>query len=192
MIVMFLGPPGVGKGTQCRRIAHAYGWGVISTGEMLRQAIADGSAMGQSVRQYLDAGLLVPDQVVFDLVEHRLTGSDCREGCILDGFPRTEEQSRMLDVLLPQSGRKINAAISLCAKDEELRRRMVQRATQEGRSDDTPATIAQRLEVYRRQTAPLIAYYRQRGTLFEIDGMGTPDQVTQLIRNVIGSVKVPS
>lgn len=189
MIVVFLGPPGVGKGTQCKRIAGENGWANVSTGEILRKAIADKTPLGQSVKQYLDSGTLVPDQVVFELVEERLKQRDCREGCILDGFPRTEDQAKMLDELLEKQGKKLEAVVTLCAKDEELRKRMLSRAEQEGRSDDTPATIQQRLQVYHQQTAPLIKYYRQRGSLYEVDGMGSPDQVSQLIRNVIQSVK---
>jgi adenylate kinase len=185
---VFLGPPGVGKGTQCKRIAAENGWGIISTGEMLRKAIAEKTPLGISVQQFLDSGKLVPDQIVFELVEERLKERDCREGCILDGFPRTEEQAKLLDELLGRKEAKIAATITLCAKDQELRRRMLSRAAQEGRSDDTPATIQQRLQVYHELTAPLIKYYRQRGCLYEVDGMGTPDQVSQLIRNVVHSV----
>ena len=188
MIVVFLGPPGVGKGTQCKRIATENSWGVISTGEMLRKAISERSPLGISVQEYLDSGMLVPDQIVFELVEERLRERDCREGCILDGFPRTEEQAKLLDALLSRQGTKVVATITLCAKDDELRRRMLSRAAQEGRSDDTPTTIQQRLQVYHEQTAPLIKYYRQQGSLHEVDGMGTPDQVSQLIRNVLHGV----
>lgn len=188
MIVVFLGPPGVGKGTQCQRIATEQGWGVISTGEILRQAMQAGTPLGNSVRQYLDTGRLVPDEPVFELVEQRLSSVVCRDGCILDGFPRTVQQARMFDELLAKTGRSIDATICFCADDTELRRRLLQRATKEGRSDDTPATIAERLEVYRDQTAPLIRYYRDAKCLYEVDGMGTPDQVHQLIKNVLRSV----
>ena len=188
MIVVFLGPPGVGKGTQCQRIAAEQGWGVVSTGEILRQAMLAGTPLGISVRQYLDAGRLVPDEPVFSLVEQRLSSVVCRDGCILDGFPRTVQQAQMFDDLLRRTGRRIDATICLCADDVELRRRLLHRATKEGRSDDTPATIDQRLDVYRHQTAPLIRFYREAGSLFEIDGMGTPDQVYQLIQNVLRAV----
>jgi adenylate kinase len=177
MDIVFLGPPGVGKGTQCKQVAQKYGWPHLSTGEIMRSAIAAGTKLGQQVQSFVSSGKLVPDQVVLDIVADRIRRSDCKSGCIFDGFPRTVQQAQMLDKLLQQDERGLAAVLQLMADDAEVTRRLMSRSEIEGRSDDSPATIAHRLDVYHSQTSPLTAFYRDRGLLVEIDGTGTPEQV---------------
>ncbi len=177
MDIVFLGPPGVGKGTQCKRVAEKYGWPHLSTGEIMRAAISAGTDLGQRVQSYVSAGKLVPDEVVLEIVAERIRQSDCASGCIFDGFPRTVQQARMLERLLGQDQRGLAAVLQLTADDAEVTRRLLSRAQIEGRSDDSPDTIAHRLDVYHSQTAPLTEFYREQGLLIEIIGTGTPDQV---------------
>ena len=177
MNIIFLGPPGVGKGTQSVRVAETYRVPHISTGDMMRRAIADQTELGPRVKAYLDSGQLVPDELVVDLVAERLKQSDCEAGCLLDGFPRTKAQAEALDAFLNSVDRKLDAVLQLTADADVLQARMLDRASKEGRSDDNPETIAKRLEVYEQQTAPLVDYYRTAGLLHAVDGIGTPDEV---------------
>ena len=187
MNVIFLGPPGVGKGTQSVRASNAFQMCHISTGDMMRRAIANDTELGAQVKSYLDAGQLVPDDMVIALVADRLGHVDCAGGCILDGFPRTEAQAESLDAFFESTGSKIDAVIQLTASPEVLQKRMLDRANKQGRSDDTPETILKRLEVYERQTAPLVAYYQRADLLFPVDGIGTPDEVSARIAAVLES-----
>jgi adenylate kinase len=177
MRIVFLGPPGAGKGTQCVRVVQHYEMPHISTGDMLRQAIQEGTPLGQRAKSYLDQGQLVPDDVIVDVVCHRLDQPDCQRKFLLDGFPRTIAQAEALDAYLTRHDRPLAASLQLIADDEEVRRRLLARAAKEGRSDDTPETINERLRVYQQQTQPLVDYYRQRGIHHEINGVGTPDEV---------------
>ncbi len=177
MLVVMLGPPGVGKGTQCGRLVTHLGWQVVSTGAMLRQAIDEGSALGKTAASYMNAGKLVPNQLVIQVVQEELLSRGTGAGWLFDGFPRTIEQAESLRRMLATMGRELDHVILLTADEVELRQRMLQRATIEGRSDDTPETIAERLVTYRQQTRPLIEFYRSRGLLREVDGMGSPDEV---------------
>ena len=185
MFIVFLGPPGVGKGTQCERVAKQYSLPHISTGDMMRAAIASGSALGQKVKGFVDAGDLVPGEIVVEVVADRLSQTDCNQGGLLDGFPRTVMQAEAMGEMFAKSGTKLAGVIQLTADEDELKRRLLTRAEQLGRSDDTPETIANRLEVYHADTAPLVSYYSERGQLMPVDGLGTPDEVFKRICDVL-------
>ena len=149
MIIVFVGPPGVGKGTQCKRLTDHLRIKHLSTGDIFRQAVKEGTPLGKQAAQYIDQGKLVPDNLVVDIVTERISQPDCREGCLLDGFPRTVEQARALDDFLAARQTAVDLVLQLDAPAEELKRRMLQRAGLEKRADDTPETIAHRMEVYR-------------------------------------------
>ncbi len=184
MRIVFLGPPGVGKGTQAIRLARALGIVHLSTGDMLRQAAADKTPLGLQTQAYLSAGKLVPDDVMLELVRERLDKEDCSGGYLLDGFPRTLVQARSLDAMLTNGGTPLSAVVDLQLEVEALVRRLVAR----GREDDRPEVIRERLDQYKRQTAPLSDYYRERGLLHVVDGGGTPDAVFQRIRAEIDRI----
>jgi adenylate kinase len=177
MRIVFVGPPGSGKGTQAKRLIERLSIVHLSTGDMLRQARADGTELGNQAAECMDGGGLVPDELVVGIVAERIAQPDCQAGCLFDGFPRTIAQAEALDAELARAGTPLDMVLELKADAEELARRMLQRAEIEGRADDTPETIANRMEVYREQTSPLLDYYRQQGKLVSVDGMGTPDEV---------------
>jgi len=205
MQVVLLGPPGVGKGTQGRRLAGDRGWALISTGEMLRDAIARSTPLGIEAKKQMDQGLLVPDDVMIGLVRERTLEADAREGFVLDGFPRTVPQADALEAFLRERGRSLTVVVALTAPDEELVRRLSARwecpvcrrvynaisaPSKDGRhcddhpetllhqrDDDTVQTVKRRLEVYQRQTSPLVDHYRKRALLKEVSGIGTLDDV---------------
>ena len=205
MQVVLLGPPGVGKGTQGRRLASEHGWALISTGEMLRDAIARRTPLGLEAGKLIDQGLLVPDAVMIGLVRERTLEPDAREGFVLDGFPRTVPQADALDAFLAERGRRLEKVVALTAPDDELVRRLsgrwecpvcrrvynaISAPSRDGRhcddhpetalyqrADDTAETVRRRLEVYRKQTAPLGEYYRAQGKLQEVGGTGPLDVV---------------
>lgn len=185
MFLIFLGPPGVGKGTQCKRVVEMYGLPHVSTGDIMRAAIQDQTALGSQVKSYLDNGQLVPDQLVVDVVAERLRQEDCAEGCLLDGFPRTIAQAEALALFFQQQNKQLTGTLQLTADKDEIKRRLVERADKENRPDDTPETISERLQVYEQQTSPLVEFYEQRNTLHRVDGMGTPDEVFDRIRGVL-------
>jgi adenylate kinase len=185
MFIVFVGPPGAGKGTQCKRLIEYVQIPHLSTGDMFRQAIKDGTPLGKQASQYIDHGELVPDQLVVDIVTQRMSQPDCQDGCLLDGFPRTVEQAKALDQYLEKRQAALDLVLQLDAPREELEKRMLQRAKLENRPDDTPQTIANRMEVYRSETEPLIEYYQQRGVLRTINGLGDPDEVFERIRQSI-------
>jgi len=186
MRVVFIGPPGSGKGTQSKRLLEHLKVPHLSTGEMLRQAIAHREGEGIVAEHYMAQGKLVPDEIVLRIVEKRLQQEDCcSRGCLFDGFPRTIPQATALDQLLDQGGTPLDLAIELQANEDELMRRMLYRASVERRSDDTPQTIARRLEVYRLQTAPLIEYYRTQKKTVSVDAMRSQDDVFAEIRAAV-------
>lgn len=177
MYVIFVGPPGVGKGTQAQRLVGKLEVVHLSTGEILRAAMEEGSPLGTEARAYVEQGRLVPDELIVNMIGDRLSRPDCANGWLLDGFPRTVNQARALDQLLAEQERRIDIVLALTAPVDELKTRLLKRAELEGRSDDNPTTIAQRLQVYEDQTAPVLDYYRRQSLLKEVDGLGTPDEV---------------
>lgn len=181
MRIVFIGPPGAGKGTQCKLLTEFLGIPHLSTGEMLRSARAE-SALGRLVGSYINAGRLAPDYLVMRIVKKRLQHDDCRDGCLFDGFPRTIIQAQLLDEHLAASGDSLGMVISLVVAQEELIGRMLRRAEIEHRLDDTAETIAARLRVFYTQTAPVLDYYADHGVLERIDAMRSPEDVFADIR----------
>jgi len=177
-----MGPPGAGKGTQAARIAADLRIPHVSTGEILRRAVGEGTPVGIRAKPYLDAGTLVPDDVIAGVVSERLAKPDCAPGFLLDGFPRTLPQASLLDARLSASRTPLSQVISLEVPAKELVARMMSR----GRADDTPETVQRRLEVYESETEPLKGWYRSRGLLREVDGTGTPDEVFSRLVLVTG------
>ena len=194
MRLIVLGPPGAGKGTQAQRLVERYSIPQLSTGEMLRVAVATGTEIGREVKAIMDRGELVPDVVVNHMVSDRIDQEDCRRGFILDGFPRTVAQAEALMAMLEQKGVKLDAVIELKVDQTVLIERMEKRVADmlsaggTVRSDDNRDTFARRLDEYRRKTAPLLDYYRRRGELIEIDGMQGMDVVTRDIASVLTKV----
>jgi adenylate kinase len=181
MRLIFLGPPGSGKGTQAKLLAQRLGIPAISTGDMLREAVRAGTPLGRRARAIMEAGELVPDDVVIGLVAERIAAPDARGGFLLDGFPRTIEQASALDRLLEGNGAVLDGVINLLVPEKTLIERMLGRATAEGRTDDRPETVAERLKVYVEKTAPLIGYYRSRGILSDVDGSGEISRISERI-----------
>jgi adenylate kinase len=178
---LIVGPPGVGKGTQAARISEAFGIPTISTGDIFRSNIAQGTELGKQVKAIVDAGDYVPDTLTNALVEDRLRSADAADGFLLDGYPRTPDQVQHLDALLAAGGHALDAVIRLLADREEIVRRLRKRALEQGRADDSEEAIRHRQEVYQRETEPVVAMYRDRGVLLEIDGLGEIDEVTDRI-----------
>jgi adenylate kinase len=185
MLIVFIGPPGAGKGTQAKRLLAYLGIPHLSTGDLLRAAKQDDSPLGRLASQYMDRGRLVPDPLVLAMVGEKLNEPQFARGCMFDGFPRTLQQAKSLDESLAQRGTQLTMALELKADENELIARMLKRAAAEKRVDDTPETIAQRMEVYHKQTAPLLAYYREQGKLVTIDALGSPDEVFERVRAAV-------
>jgi adenylate kinase len=185
MGVVLLGPPGAGKGTQATRLAEALGLANVSTGQILRANVAAGTPLGRSAQGYMDAGDLVPDELVTEMVFDRLSSPDCDGGYLLDGFPRTVPQARALDAWLTDHGLPIGAALSFEVSEAELLARLGRRAAEQGRSDDTEETIRHRLAVFAHSTRPLLDYYAARDLLVAVDAVGTTAEV---FTRVLGAV----
>ena len=181
--LIFLGPPGSGKGTQAQLLSEQLQIPHISTGEMLRQAIADHTALGQKAQSYVAQGELVPDELLLDLIRERLSHADTQNGWILDGFPRNVPQANFLDQLLEELAQFSEQAINLEVSDDLLIERLLLR----GRKDDNEDTIRRRLEVYREQTKPVIDYYRNHGRLSSVDGSPPPEAVTASLKQVVAA-----
>lgn len=173
MRIILLGAPGSGKGTQGQRLMERLGIPQISTGDLLRAAVAAGTELGRKAKATMDTGQLVADEVVIGMIRERLSQPDAVKGFILDGFPRTRPQAAALDELLAEIGQPLNKVINLDVKDEEI----VQRLLARGRADDNEATIRKRLHVYAEQTHPLLDYYRGRQLLAVVPGMGSVDDI---------------
>jgi adenylate kinase len=182
MHLVFFGPPGAGKGTQAQKIVSDFGIPQISTGEILRAAIASGSPLGKQAGPLMAAGKLVPDELVIGIVQERLQDADCAKGFLLDGFPRTIPQADALDAALKKLGKKIEHVVSLEVPDSVIQDRMKGR----GRADDSPETVQKRLDVFRQQTAPLKAHYEKLGLLRTVNGVGSLDEIAAGIRKSIG------
>jgi len=215
--LVLLGPPGVGKGTQGRRLAQDNGWALISTGEILREAAARQTPLGLEARRRMDAGLLVPDEVMVGLVKERIGEPDAARGFVLDGFPRTVPQAESLDAMLAERGVRLDQVVSLTASEPELVQRLgarrecpvckrafnlISSPPRDGRhcddhpeaelvrrADDDEDTIRKRLDVYREQTAPLVGHYRRLGRLVEVNGIGPVDEVYGALRAALGKAE---
>ena len=216
MIVILLGPPGAGKGTQAQRIQAAHGLVQLSTGDMLREAVAAGTEVGKKAKDFMDAGKLVTDEIVVGIIADRIEEDDCKQGFLLDGFPRTAQQAEALDNMLSHKNLNLDAVIEMKVDDEALVDRITGRYTcadcNQGyhevnlkpkvdgvcdncgstnfnrRADDNRETVSSRLESYHAQTAPLLPYYEAKGVLKMIDGMADIDDVTAQINDVLGSL----
>ena len=189
MNIILLGPPGAGKGTQAKYLISAFGLKQLSTGDMLRAAIEEGSDLGKQVQIIVDSGDLVPDDIMIEMITTRISRTDCKGGFILDGFPRTALQAETLTEVLSQKKIKIDHVIALDVKLSSLLDRIRNRAlgaTQEQRrQDDDEETLKHRLNVYKEQTEPILPYYEKLGLLKIIDGMLTPDEVSKKINDVL-------
>jgi adenylate kinase len=179
--LLIVGPPGAGKGTQSARLTTTFGIPAIATGDIFRANIKNQTDLGKQVSAIINAGEYVPDSLTNDLVASRIKEDDCAGGFLLDGYPRTVDQLRFLDELLLADGTALDAVIQLVADPEEIVSRLLKRAHEEGRSDDTPDTIRHRQELYQRETAPLIAVYKERGLVVEIDALGEVAEVAARI-----------
>lgn len=184
--LVFMGPPGAGKGTQAKKICLEYSIPQISTGEILREAIQNKTELGLNAKKYMDSGDLVPDSIVIGIIKDRLKQGDCKHGFLLDGFPRTTAQAEELNRILTELGYKLDATINISVPDAELVRRLLERAKVEGRSDDNEETIKNRLKNYNEKTFPLLSFYKSHGLLKEVDGMGSVEDITFKIKKELG------
>lgn len=217
MNLILLGPPGAGKGTQAKRLEELRGLKQLSTGDMLRAAVASGSPLGQKAKAIMDAGQLVPDEVVIQMIAERIDAPDCARGFILDGFPRTEAQARALDAMLAQRRKGLDAVIELAVDDTALVDRIAGRFTcakcgagyhdrfrkpaVDGvcdscgsrqfsrRPDDNADTVKTRLKAYHQQTAPILPYYKEKGALHQVDGMAAVDAVAGQIDAILAGIR---
>jgi adenylate kinase len=183
--LLLLGPPGAGKGTQAKLLVERLDVPQVSTGDMLRAAVASGSEVGKRAQGYMDRGELVPDEVVIGVAEERLAQPDAEKGFILDGFPRTAAQAEALDRLLERRGMPLERCVCMVVAEDELVQRLLKRAEIEGRSDDDEETVRNRMRVYREQTAPLIDHYRGLGVLREVDGVGSVEDIASRIERAL-------
>jgi len=185
MRVLLLAPPGAGKGTQGERIAARFGAAHIATGDMLREAVAQGTPIGKAAKALMDRGDLIPDELVVEMMFARIQEPDTANGFVLDGFPRTLAQAEAAYEWARARGLTFHAAVYLDVPEEELQRRLLERAHIEGRDDDTEETIRHRLEVFAAQTKPLFDYYKGRGILVAVDAVGDIDEITDRIMDAL-------
>jgi adenylate kinase len=181
MRLLIMGPPGAGKGTQAKRIAEHYGIPAISTGDIFRAMKSADTPLARQVRAIMESGGYVSDEITNEIVKDRLAQPDCQNGFLLDGYPRTLQQVGTLDDYLAETGRPLEAVVSLLADTDEVVARLLRRAEIDGRSDDNEETIRVRLQVYAEQTEPLLEVYRSSGLLVEVDGLGEVDEVSERV-----------
>jgi adenylate kinase len=190
--LIIVGPPGAGKGTQAGRIAEEFGVPAVSTGDIFRKNVAEGTPLGVQAKALMDAGEYVPDSLTNELVKSRLAEPDAESGFLLDGYPRTVNQVEYLDALLAEQGSGLDAVVRLVADQDALVERLLKRAAEQGRSDDTEDTIRRRQEVYLEQTAPIVDAYQQRSLVVEVDGLGGIDEVGDRISAALASRGLPA
>ncbi|MCS7297580.1 MAG: adenylate kinase [Bacteroidia bacterium] len=181
-VFLLMGPPGAGKGTQARKLVEKYHWTHIATGDLLREEIRLGTSRGQAVQALVESGKLVPDELMIELVESRLTDGGTY---LLDGFPRTLGQAQALEELLTRKGAQLTGVLFLEVPEAELIQRLLRRSHAEGRADDTPHTIQTRLQEYRAKTAPLLSYYEERGILYRVPGLGDVEEIGNQIAKIV-------
>ena len=181
MRLLLIGPPGAGKGTQAAKLSEVFSIPAISTGDIFRENVKNETSLGLEAKSFMDRGAYVPDELTNKLVRDRLGNSDCANGFLLDGYPRTSDQVDQLDHILSETKTSLDAVIQLTADTDEVVRRLAKRAIEQGRSDDTEDVIRNRLSVYEEQTAPLISVYASRGLLVMVDGLGEISEVTSRI-----------
>ena len=183
--LLLIGPPGAGKGTQAARLAEAFGIPAISTGDIFRANVKNETELGKQAKAFMDRGEYVPDSLTNDLVRDRLSHDDAKSGFLLDGYPRTIDQVHELDAILANQGNTLDAVVLITADTDEVVRRLLNRALEQGRADDTEEVIRRRMEVYAEQTAPLIEVYSSRGLVREVDGLGAVEEVTERILSAL-------
>ena len=186
--LIIMGPPGAGKGTQAVRIAERFGIPAISTGDIFRNNIKDGTDLGRQVEEILKSGGYVPDEMTNRIIEDRLGWVDAAPGFLLDGYPRTPGQVEFLDQVLAGHGHALDGVLELNVDEEAVVSRLLKRAEIEGRADDTEEVIRERMAIYHKETAPLIAIYEEHGVLIKVDGMGTVDEVTERVSKAVESM----
>jgi len=186
MRIVLLGAPGSGKGTQATLLRNQLNVPHISTGELLRAAVAAGTPLGLQARAVMESGALVSDEIVLGMLEERFRQDDVQRGFILDGYPRNLAQARALDALLDRLNLPVDKTLQLDVSEESLLARLAGRATAEGRADDSPQAVAHRLHVYQEQTAPVIDYYQSHGTLVRVPGEGSVDEILERIIAALG------
>lgn len=185
--LLIVGPPGAGKGTQAEILASTFGIPAISTGDIFRANIKAGTPLGLQVQEIVAGGGYVPDSLTNEIVQDRLHQDDAAEGFLLDGYPRTADQVAELDRILGETGAQLDAVVQLVADKDEVVARLLKRAAEQGRADDTEEVIRHRQDVYLEQTEPLIAAYESRGLVVPVDGLGTVDEVSERIRTALAA-----
>jgi adenylate kinase len=188
MRLVLMGPPGAGKSTQARFVAKYFNIPAISTGDIFRANVSKGTPLGVAAKRFIDAGDYVPDEVTNLMVRNRIDEPDAESGFLLDGYPRTLAQVEELDRMIDLSGHRLDAAVALVVDEDEIVKRLVERAQLEGRGDDTEDLIRRRHEVYAERTAPLLRVYRDRGILTEVDGSGETDEVSSRILDALAVI----
>ena len=192
MNIILLGPPGAGKGTQAKILQKAYGIIQLSTGDMLRSSVASGSKLGQQAKAVMDSGNLMPDDIMTQIISQRIEQTDCINGFILDGFPRTTEQALALEDMLESSDKVLDFVIEIVVDDEilvdRIKSRVEEMSQEDRRSDDNVETLRKRIGIYHEQTAPILPFYRERGMLNQVDGMMSITEVSNKIKQIVTTV----